>query len=140
MKLDRGGPHIKGPNGLAGNLHQIGQLEFDIKHRSARSAKQVVVPFQSRIVARGRPRLLNLNQMPILDQRLERPVNRAERNVRHELTHRLEDAGGIGVLSRGLNGLEHSLALAGESNDGHKGIPELSPEEPQYSGKLWGNQ
>ena len=140
MKLDRGGPHIKGPHGLAGNLHQIWQLEFDIKHRSARSAQQVVVPFQSRIVARGRPRLLNLNQMPILDQRLERPVNRAERNVRHELTHRLEDAGGIGVLSRGLNGLEDGLALTGESDDGHKGILELSPEESHHSRRWRWNQ
>ena len=135
MKLDRRGPHIEVPYGLTGNLHQIWQLEFDIKHRSARPAQQVVVALEPRIVARGRTGLLNLNQMPILHKSLERPVDRTEGNVRHELTHRLEDAGGIGVLSRGLNGLEDGLALTGESDDSHKGILGLSPEDAQYSGR-----
>jgi hypothetical protein len=145
MELDRGGTHIetsakRTQNRLTGDQHQIWQLEFDIKNRTARTAQQVVVPLEPRIVTGGRTGLLNLNQMPVLNQCLERPVNRAQRNVRHELTHRLEDAGGIRVLPRGLNSLEDGLALTGEADDGHKELPRLTPEEPQYSGKLRWNQ
>jgi hypothetical protein len=123
MELDRGSTHIKRLCGLTGDQNQIWQLEFDIKDRPARATQQVVMPLEPRIVTGGRARLLNLNQMPILHKRLQRPVNRAERNVRHKLAHRLEDAGGIRMLPRGLNGLEDGLALTGESDDGHKGIP-----------------
>lgn len=145
MELDRRGTHIetspkRTQNRLPGNQHQIRQLEFDIKHSTARATQQVVVPLEPRIVTGGRAGLLNLNQMPILNQCLKRPVDRAQRNVRHELTHRLEDTGCIRMLSRGLNSLEDGLALTGESDDGHKRIPGLSLEEPHYSGKLQWNQ
>ena len=70
MKLDRGGPDIESPHGLPGDQHQIWQLEFDIKDRTARTAQQMVMPLEPRIVTGGRTGLLNLNQMSILDKRL----------------------------------------------------------------------
>ena len=94
--LDQGLRQIKAVRQLPGQPFEIDELSFDVLHRFAARADQVVVGFEIAVHAQGGRMRTDFSQHPTLDKKPQIIVDRGERNGWNATPHR-----GVNVL-RGI--------------------------------------